>query len=369
MTDFQWQNVGFDTLKLRAYIQKNRWERQKPNVRNLDCIRADNSFTMDPNIQELDVLDLENGKIWRTENTCVIYSFTLNPGSYIIEAWGAAGGHYDDSVLSKGGHIKGELHISEPTRMFAVAGDVGQSKGTEGDKEIVPGGCNGGGSGQTISKAKSSRFSGGGGASHVAAVENTLSHRILVAGGAGGSFKSDGSSEGKGGKGGYETDGFSSNTYQGQAGQGAILTRPGQYCVNTSTKCNPGSFGEGGNVSTDKWGCGGGGGWFGGASSYQAFSGGGGGSNFVFNGQKDTGCDEIDNHPLNGEIDPLVNTVSETGVNPDKGYVTIQALDLSPKPNMTAVFSDLLHPRHPNFKATITATIISQGTPRRWFGF
>lgn len=124
------------------------------------------------------------------------------------------------------------------------------------------------------------RYSSGGGASDVRLYEDTLYHRILVAGGAGGA----GQQQSIGGGGGGTTGG---------EGTGGCGTRPGPG-TQTSSPYNSsypsicGSFGFGGNGAyyRDGFGGAGGAGWFGGSGVYPDSSGddelaGSGGSGYV----------------------------------------------------------------------------------------
>lgn len=277
------------------------------------------TFEEDLTLEDIGILPFNISGFWETPNTCIAYSMLLNPGIYIIEAWGASGGSSKAKLKSAGGYSRGKLILTTQTRLFVVAGDVGETVSSKGYR--ARGGCNGGGSGIAES---SSTMSGGGGASHVSALKNDLSYRILVAGGSGGSDPSSKGGEGGGqsGKDGYKKEnGFTGN------GQGATQLRPGLGC-GAGTDCTPGSFGKGGNARGTDPGCGGGGGWWGGAASDAGGVGAGGGSGFVFDGQKGTGCNEIDNHPMIGNLLPIEDRVTEVGKNFGKGRVLIQALEV-----------------------------------------
>lgn len=284
------------------------------------------NFTSSP----LEIVEIENpfiaeGDVWTAEKLCVTYSMVLNPGKYLLEVWGAKGGHHSSEEASGGGYSRGELVLTTPTNIFAVAGSAGKSAGSG---NIAQGGCNGGGNGVT----GSGYTSGGGGASHISAIKNDLAYRIIVAGGAGGSYYS-GSCPVKGGEGGGEegSNGYLCRNNDLANGMGANQVRPGLGCAKgTLNQCNAGSFGKGGDSSIGT-GCGGGGGWWGGASTKQAVSvGAGGGSGFIFNGMKNTGCNEIDNHPLLGLINYVQKGSMYSGVNIGDGKVSITAIKYQP---------------------------------------
>lgn len=282
-----------------------------------------------PKEEELEVVDVvfdfSPGNVWTSPETCKVFSLLLGPGKYRAEVWGASGGHHQNVEASKGGYAKGEFTLEEPTRLFAVAGSVGET--AAGTSKAVRGGCNGGGSGFADS-ASTRFFSGGGGASHIAALVNDLSHRFLVAGGSGGTYYNLEPITGKGGEGGGErgNDGYLGKPSYTYNGQGANQTSPGLGCVKSSG-CQAGAFGAGGSKSSKS--SGGGGGWWGGASSNAGGIGAGGGSGFVFEGAKATGCPQIDQHPLIGKFPPLVNQSTLTGQNSGPGRVSISVLSNS----------------------------------------
>ena len=248
---------------------------------------------------------------WSTPETCTAYSLLLSPGLYQLEAWGGIGGFQIPQLKSEGGYVKAELTLDEETPIFVVAGGNGESSNTP--NSVAKGGCNYGGDGYTFT-GSIDFFSGGGGSSHVAVLQNKLSHRILVAGGSGGSHYVSSSYQAKGGEGGGEigNNGHQWKDYDDGVGKGATQTTPGQGCVRGSG-CFDGKFGDGGSNSGSVYGCGGGGGWFGGASSLYGSRAAGGGSGFVFEGKTGTGCSEIDNHPLIGKIKPLKIVTSQVG--------------------------------------------------------
>ena len=184
---------------------------------------------------------------------CEPISLTLHPGKYLLEVWGGS------SLVARGGYASGVLSIISETNAFLHIGS--RSRSNDGFNE---GGCNGGGSGFSDS---------GAGATDIRVVEDTVFHRIIVAGGAGGSAGPEPC-------GGGESGGFLNRVGRGMPG---TQNKPGEACVDNQFKCNPGNFGYGGN-QTVKYGSGGGGGWYGGASGSEgmnAWISAGGGSGYV----------------------------------------------------------------------------------------
>ena len=200
-----------------------------------------------------------------------LYSFTFEPFKiYFIQVWGAG------SANSKGGYASGYLYTEKKTNAFVVVG----GKGIQcADNTIEDGGFNGGGKcgGKSLVK-----YYSGGGATDVRVEKNDIYHRIIVAGGAGGtSTGGTGSSNCQSLYGGGETGGADTGTYDGKAG----TATSGGSCPTGQT-CSKGTFGYGGDITTalDK-GNGGGGGWYGGATGANPGIGtagdAGGGSGFV----------------------------------------------------------------------------------------
>ena len=188
------------------------------------------------------------------KNNQILYSFSeckgetiiLSSGKWKLELWGSAA-----TSSSFGGYSSGILEIKNFLQIHIHLGS---------NKE-----CNGGGTG----------FVNGGGASDLRAFGDTIYHRFLVAGGAGGSAANAAG-------GGYEGVGYEA-TGRGVPG---LQDGPGNKCFDEIIQgCYPGSFGYGGN-SSNSVGAGGGGGWFGGASGStdgNVWYAGGGGSGYALN--------------------------------------------------------------------------------------
>ena len=200
---------------------------------------------------------------------CPAQEANLSPGKYKFEVWGA-GNH----GTSNGGYSVGTIDIWTPTTFYVVVG----GKGKEG-KDVIEGGCNGGGSGRSAGFISLIPVSTGGGGTDIRALKDDIYHRIIVAGGAGGG-SGDNANDGGGYSGKTKEDG--GNTGMGNPG---TMKGPGEGGVSGDGNCKDGKFGYGGN-QTKEDGAGGGGGWYGGASGslYMHFwRAAGGGSGFVLN--------------------------------------------------------------------------------------
>ena len=170
-------------------------------------------------------MSINNYKLYEYDE-CKPIKGSFYPGKYKIEAWGAGVGQ-----SAKGAYASGILKVKSITPFFVHLG----SSPTRGNPSA--GGCNGGGIGASYF---STQLFGGGGSTDIRLLKDTIYHRIVVAGGAGGC-----------------------NTLRNACGGG---------CVETySCKMNNGSFFYGGDSQPDpengNGAGGGGGGWFGGAAS------------------------------------------------------------------------------------------------------
>lgn len=190
--------------------------------------------------------------------------FTLPPGTFLLQVWGAQGGNYSDSLQGGcGGYSSGTLTLTEETNIYIYVG---------GQPTDTAGGFNGGGA-----SGGSSWFitaQGGGGGTDIRVGQDSLYNRIIVAGGGGGHINLSNSSDdyslvkcGGGLIGGIR----SSNAYAG---------------TQTSAGTN-GSFGVGADGRSLNWmytTAGGGGGWYGGGSPSNSddIAANDGGSGYVF---------------------------------------------------------------------------------------
>ena len=236
-------------------------------------------------------------------------SYTLSPGSYKLEVWGAQGGHrspessgyyYEtNGRTGRGGYSVGTIKLTETTTVYVNVGGEGNN-GTCDSHNICSGGFNGGG--------YRYMYKGGGGGSDIRIGSNSLYARVIVAGGGG----SDGSSSRAGGAGGGYS-GIDSNptyyvhgSYGGTGGEQTGTADPSHPLNTQNTSVLTlgyaesssysegnnyyfGGFGFGGAGLYDRTGFGGagGGGWYGGNGvdpdcCYDDERGGGGGSGYVY---------------------------------------------------------------------------------------
>ena len=112
-------------------------------------------------------------------------SFTLQPGKYKLEVWGAQGGRGSTSGSNyfggNGGYSVGSIGFEETTTLFvAVGGKGGDCNGAF----VGSGGYNGGGTSITTGTGYGS--GGGGGGTDIRIGEDSLFARVIVAGGGGG---------------------------------------------------------------------------------------------------------------------------------------------------------------------------------------
>lgn len=188
-------------------------------------------------------------------------------GTYKIELLGASGGDAGTLKGGKGAYTSGEIYLTSGEKLYFNVGCQG-SKLSGGVSASTKGGYNGGGDG-TTSSVGVSYSGGGGGATDVRYNGNSLSDRIMVAGG--GSGAGNGSSAKAGSPGGSL---IAQNSENGVKGATQI--------DGGKTGENPGSFGIGANAVT--LGSGGGGGYYGGSggtSSGSTGTSGSGGSSYI----------------------------------------------------------------------------------------
>ncbi len=192
----------------------------------------------------------------------------------------------EEASFNRGGYASGILTLTEETKVWRCEGGQGDH-GSPFDR-IVQGGRNGGGNSGFASYMGHDN-SGGGGGSDIRIGMNTLYHRVIVAGGAGGNGCCEVGGVG-GGLEGFEGVGFCypPNGLGGTQTEGGASVGREEYLewgVNTFSE--PGKFGYGGAASAfeaNYGGAGGGGGWFGGSGANHdpgGGSAGGGGSGYV----------------------------------------------------------------------------------------
>ena len=202
--------------------------------------------------------------------SCKPYKITLKRGLYHVDVFGAEGGGY--STPGKGGEIKGFLKINKNSTFFAYVG----AKGEKGANKFIPATFGGGGAGYGYKNWHN--IGSGGGASDLRTDKDSLSSRIIVAGGGGaGGFNSHSEvyNDSPGGDGSGD-NGKSAVSSKGTAGSGAFTNKAGENGIK-------GIFGYGGNATESEGyeGSGGGGGYYGGNSGKSYCSGGGGGSGYI----------------------------------------------------------------------------------------
>ena len=256
---------------------------------------------------------------------CTEYHTVFPPGLYLLELYGASGGGkyittkrapdytcenqdlvslhngnteciISSSLGGAGGYTSGFLRLHERTDAYIAIGGAGVYSWTENvpnddqaylDKNRPKGGFNGGGKAASYI-GKYSGAGSGGGATDIRILENDLFHRVVVAGGGGGTDNYDPdlieshSDDGSGGAGGnmiaqgfwikgeYNGNHLATQTYGFSFGNGEAPQKSGSKHVNGSN-INP----ENSDVA------GAGGGWYGGFASNSGSGGAGGGSSFV----------------------------------------------------------------------------------------
>jgi hypothetical protein len=226
-------------------------------------------------------------------------NITLNPGTYIITAYGAQGGNGNGGPGGLGAEMSGRLTFSAFTTLTLLVGGVGYSSGGGGGGGgsfavngstplVVAGGGGGGGYSSaglagvtgTNGGAGDSGFGGGGGI------------------GGGGGYASTWGSSGAGGGGFYSGGGGGS---YGAGGGGSFLSGgSGGGGGSGSFAGGNGGFGGGGGGVVP--GGGGGGGYSGGGST-QGYYGGGGGGSIIDSSAIQIGTELAGVRSGNGEID------------------------------------------------------------------
>ena len=214
----------------------------------------------------------------------------FNPGLYLFELYGAAGGSTSDRneiyYGGKGGYTRAAYRFCQKTKVFLFIG----GKGSTEKLGIAPGGWNGCGSG--ISGRYNLRSAGGGGSTDIRFRCSKIECRYLVAGGGGGAGnpynpKSISQCHGGSGGGNNGTDGAHYWTEtDDNPGKGGTQTSGGKGGVDYSeasprTAPDGKKFYGGSILSTNFYSScsGGGSGYFGGGVG--AATGGGGGSGYI----------------------------------------------------------------------------------------
>jgi len=215
-------------------------------------------------------------------------SVTLQPGTYVIECWGADGGSatgVTNSAGGTGGYSKGAINVTTAATYHIYVGGVGGSKAAGSGTAHGAGGWNGGGHGG-IAGSGYNGGGGGGGGSDVRTGGTAYANRIIVAGGGGGGgyYASRFGGNGGGITGGAAATGGNegksgTQTAGGAAGTGRSGTAGGLGYGGTG-------HGHSGTNSGGPGGDGGGGGYYGGGggsngASTTSTGGGGSGSGYI----------------------------------------------------------------------------------------
>ena len=214
-------------------------------------------------------------------------------GTYKLETWGAQGGDANEKFTGGyGGYSSGTIYLQNNKNIYINVGSVGNN--CLSDTECV-GGYNGGGSAKAYTGIDSVA-AGGGGATHIATKSGLLNsleiyknNILIVSSAGGGGHYTNNTNGGIGGAGG----GFTGNnppfvlpdnkvaSDSGRMSNGA--TQFNFACNSMKTDC--GSFGKGGNSSTQQYhagaGSGGGAGYYGGSGAN--IGPGAGGSGYIGN--------------------------------------------------------------------------------------
>ncbi len=233
------------------------------------------------NKETIKVIAFENGSFNTTATGAVDAcqsSLTLLPGTYKLQVWGASGGDGVNNDQAQGSHgglggyAEGILKLQSKQPVYLHYGTVGYvATYTYVGANAKGAGCNGGGA--ATGHSNGSMGYGGGGGSDIRIGEDTLYHRVIVAGGGGGADNAsgtlNGSDDGSGGYGGGENGG------KGKT-DGTETTAGGSQTTGYA-------FGVGATYNSNYDIGGGGGGWYGGyVPSSDGNTGGGGGSGYVF---------------------------------------------------------------------------------------
>ncbi|MBQ7489533.1 MAG: hypothetical protein IJT51_03335, partial [Bacteroidales bacterium] len=215
------------------------------------------------------------------------YTFNASAGMYKLEVWGAQGGSgkcgsSNNTPGGKGGYSVGTITLNTTTTFYIYVGGKGSySAGTK----LYAGGFNGGGQGAS---QNSSTYGGsGGGGTDIRIASTSLYARVIIAGGGGG-YADEGETTGRvPGVGGGTSGGDGLNpqgSVPGTAKGGSQLSggAAGAQWSGQGVVATAGSFGQGGNISSNSsgGGAGGGGGWYGGGA--EAWGCAAGGSGYVY---------------------------------------------------------------------------------------
>ena len=236
-------------------------------------IKSIKSLHFKKNNKIYNILNNPSQGIYNFEYTGKVQTYTLQPGRYKLECWGAQGGSYNEYLGGAGGYSHGILNIIKETQLYIYVG--GQPTYNVNSSDIQSGGFNGGGTGAQLSYSGTTTYAcSGGGATDIRIGQDSLYARVIVAGGGGGSA--------------------SVNALTTKYGGGISSGSPDHICIANQVQAGTGgSFGQGGKSSPSvgyRYGSGGGGGgWYGGGSSaaysdnsFNVRNQNGGGSGYVY---------------------------------------------------------------------------------------
>lgn len=224
---------------------------------------------------ELGSVNDETGRLFKY--TGKVQEITLEPGTYSLECWGAAGGHKTLSGDgSRGAYVATKAEFGEEITLYIYVGGKGSLYSEFNQNN---GGYNGGGN--------SYNGYGGGGASDIRLLKGdsqdipSLLSRIIVAGGGGGAsgyiYEGE-TSEYLGGSGGVGKHSQNKHSWPYYGHGAAQDSEVGYGEYEYSEK---GRFGVGGSVELGGAGAGGSG-YFGGSAAHNEYLGGGGGGSYVY---------------------------------------------------------------------------------------
>jgi hypothetical protein len=262
--------------------------------------------------------------------TGAVQQILLEPGLYLLEAYGASGGgstvgaHTTGSQGGLGGYTKATMSLIENTVFYIYVGRAGQYNVSGNPYGGPLGGWNGGGRAGNVSSGSgggATDFRLKGGAWNNA---DSLKSRILVAGAGGGADNAGGSAgggdDGSGGAGG------------GLTGQGAWVDG-GYNAGYGGTQVSGGGFGYGQDVTNNTDTGGGGSGYWGGKVTNHNNGGAGGGSSYI-KGHPQCDVTYIEYQGLvvlsNGEM--------KQGLNNGNGYAKITMLVRGVEPRKNSNF-------------------------------
>ena len=245
---------------------------------------------------------------------------TLDPGKYVFELWGAAGGYpeglYDGAPSGRynkkcgGSYIKVDVYVRQTTTIYIYVGGKGSPN---------IGGYNGGGD--------ANGAYGGGGATDMRLIGGDASDivsklsRFIVAAGGGGCSSTIAENSGYGGPGAWLGWGYTANGWGTNAGKGGdVLVNQTDFIGYEEDPQGQGTLGQGGKASVVGAG-GGGGGYYGGSAAKGSTAGGGGGLSYLFVDERGARGEFDDpNRPMPGYVTTKYKSYVEQYIDPILEY-------------------------------------------------